>query len=125
MLVSGSVRFRDGSVFSLKETHDLGVPQNLGVPFWGVPIIRDYSILGSILGSPYFGKLAFNAFAFGGRALNAAAQLLVFQLDQKRVVTPRYTIHPTAFTISYVSHSLNSLKGGYMGDYIGDYHRGY
>ena len=23
------------------------------------------------------------------------------------------------------SHSLNSLKGGYMGDYIGDYYRGY
>ena len=23
------------------------------------------------------------------------------------------------------SYSLNSLKGGYMGDYIGDYYRGY
>ena len=26
---------------------------------------------------------------------------------------------------SHRSHSLNSLKGGYMGDYIGDYYRGY
>ena len=25
----------------------------------------------------------------------------------------------------YVSYSLNSLKGGYMGDCIGDYYRGY
>ena len=24
-----------------------------------------------------------------------------------------------------VSHSLNSLKGGYIRDYIGDYYRGY
>ena len=28
----------------------------LGVPFWG-PYDKGYSILGSILGSPYFGKL--------------------------------------------------------------------
>ena len=34
----------------------MGVSQNLGVPFWG-PNNKDYSILGSILGSPYFGKL--------------------------------------------------------------------
>ena len=27
--------------------------------------------------------------------------------------------------IHYISHSLNSLKGGYMGDYIGDYYRGH
>ena len=26
---------------------------------------------------------------------------------------------------SHMSYSLNSLKGGYMGDYIGDYYRGY
>ena len=24
-----------------------------------------------------------------------------------------------------MSHSLNSLKGGYIGDYIGNYYRGY
>ena len=24
-----------------------------------------------------------------------------------------------------MSYGLNSLKGGYMGDYIGDYYRGY
>ena len=26
---------------------------------------------------------------------------------------------------AYMSHSLNSLKGDYMGEYIGDYYRGY
>ena len=26
---------------------------------------------------------------------------------------------------AHMSYSLNSLKGGYMGDYIGDYYRGY
>ena len=25
----------------------------------------------------------------------------------------------------YRSYSLNSLKGGYIGEYIGDYHRAY
>ena len=34
-----------------------GFPK-LGVPFWG-PNINDYSILGSILGSPGFGKLPY------------------------------------------------------------------
>ena len=29
----------------------------LGIPFLGVPNSKDYSILGSILGSPNFGKL--------------------------------------------------------------------
>ena len=27
--------------------------------------------------------------------------------------------------VEHVSHSLNSLKGGYIEDYIGDYYRGY
>ena len=26
---------------------------------------------------------------------------------------------------THMSYSLNSLKGGYMGDYIGDYYRAY
>ena len=26
---------------------------------------------------------------------------------------------------AHLSHSLNSLKGGYIGDYIGNYYRGY
>ena len=34
----------------------LGVSQNRGTLF-GCPYNKDYSILGSILGSPYFGKL--------------------------------------------------------------------
>ena len=28
-------------------------------------------------------------------------------------------------SIGYMSYSLNSLKGGYIGDDIGDYYRGY
>ena len=35
-----------------------GFPK-LGVPFLGDPHNKDYSILGSILGSPYFGKLPY------------------------------------------------------------------
>ena len=30
-----------------------------------------------------------------------------------------------AMLIIYLSHGLNSLKGGYMRDSIGDYYRGY
>ena len=33
--------------------------RKLGVLFFGGPTNRDYSILGSILGSPHFGKLPF------------------------------------------------------------------
>ena len=29
------------------------------------------------------------------------------------------------YSSPYMSHSLNSLKLGYMGDYIGDYYVGY
>ena len=35
-----------------------GFPK-FGVPFWGVPIIRSIVLWGSILGSPYLGKLPF------------------------------------------------------------------
>ena len=28
-------------------------------------------------------------------------------------------------SLKYVSHNLNFLKGGYIGDWIGDYSRGY
>ena len=38
---------------------DLGVSQNWGYHFRG-PHNKDYSILGSILGSPHFGKLPFH-----------------------------------------------------------------
>ena len=30
-----------------------------------------------------------------------------------------------AFGGNHMYYSLNSLKGGYIGDYIRDYHRGY
>ena len=29
-----------------------------------------------------------------------------------------------SFLVTHMSYSLNSLKGGYMGDYIGYYYRG-
>ena len=32
--------------------------RKLGVPFFGVPYVKDESILGSILGSPHSGKLS-------------------------------------------------------------------
>ena len=41
---------------AIPETLNRGFPK-LGVPFLGGPHNKDYSILGSILGSPYFGKL--------------------------------------------------------------------
>ena len=46
------------------------VSQKLGIPSPGVPIKNDSSILGSILGSPYLGKLPYRpisilAFAVG------------------------------------------------------------
>ena len=47
----------------------MGVSQNYGYLFEG-PHNKDYSILGSILGSPYFGKLPYtlnpNKYSFGG-----------------------------------------------------------
>ena len=42
----------------LGDPKDIGVSQNLGVLFEG-PNNKDYSLLGSILGSPYFGKLPY------------------------------------------------------------------
>ena len=38
--------------------HNLGGFPKLGVTFWG-PNNKDYSIWGSMLGSPYFGKLPY------------------------------------------------------------------
>ena len=40
---------------------NMGVSQNEGLPYWGSHN-KDYSILGSILGSPYFGKLPYNPY---------------------------------------------------------------
>ena len=46
----------------------MGVSQNRGYPFGG-PNSKDYSILGSILGSPYFGKLQYGSKGFGVEGL--------------------------------------------------------
>ena len=42
---------------------------------------------------------------------------------QRRQLKTERTEAATAST--HMSHSLNSLKGGYIGDYIGDQYRGY
>ena len=44
-------------ISSLISTGYMGVSQNQGSPFGGGTYNQDYSILGSILGSPYLGKL--------------------------------------------------------------------
>ena len=53
---------------------------NLGMPFWGVPIIRSkYGILVSILGSAYFGNLPFRSLhcmTLFGRAFSEAGGLI-------------------------------------------------
>ena len=38
---------------------------------------------------------------------------------------PLYCKKPLGVYASHMSCSLNSLKGGYIGDYIGNYYRGY
>ena len=43
---------------SLLRLDNMGVSQNYGYLLWG-PHNKDYSILGSILGSPYLGKLPY------------------------------------------------------------------
>ena len=61
ILVDSLVRSKDARTRNANGRIDMcvciyiygGFPK-LGVPFWGVPIIRT---LGSILGSPYLGKL--------------------------------------------------------------------
>ena len=93
------------TTFPSKEAHDLGVSQNYGYHFGG-PNNEDYSILGSILGSPYFGKLPFNVFAFGGRALDAAAQLLVFQLDQQSCYATIYNSSHSLYHLLCLKYSL-------------------
>ena len=35
------------------------------------------------------------------------------------------SFHVIVPVLLHVSHSLNSLKGNHIGDYIGDYYRGY
>ena len=44
----------------LELSENFGGFTKLGVPFLGVPVYNEtYSILGSMLGSPYLGKLSF------------------------------------------------------------------
>ena len=51
---------QSSAAFSTPETHG-GFPK-LGVPFWRSLFNKDYSILGSILGYPNFGKLPHGGF---------------------------------------------------------------
>ena len=48
-----------GTVVSVYLEPTFGGFPKLGVPFWGGPFIKDDSILGSMLGSPSFGKLPY------------------------------------------------------------------
>ena len=48
----------------LKDPQYMGVSQNSGYLFGG-PYNKDYSILVSILGSPYFGKLPYTLLYWG------------------------------------------------------------
>ena len=59
--VLGSPRVRSNceQVLSKALIVDTGVSQNYGYLF-GSPHNKDYSILGSILGFPYFGKLPYS-----------------------------------------------------------------
>ena len=52
------VLFAPNCVAPTFEISHMGVSQNYGYPFGG-PYNKDYSILGSILGSPYLGKLPY------------------------------------------------------------------
>ena len=52
----GKCWIRQSAVASESKVHKFRGVLNLGVPV-GVPYSKDYSILGSMLGSPYLGKL--------------------------------------------------------------------
>ena len=45
------------SVWSPSRWEEMGVSQNWGVSFFEVPYHKDYCVLGSIMGSPYFGRV--------------------------------------------------------------------
>ena len=61
----------------------LGVSQNSGYLFGG-PHNKDYSILGSILGSPYFGKLPVIGMQQRKRPLQLSAELLQIFINPSR-----------------------------------------
>ena len=67
---------------------DLGVSQNYGYPFGG-PHNKDYSILGSLLGSPYFGKLPFEV-----RSLNFKVQGTVSKVCCQLLASSRGLLGP-------------------------------
>ena len=70
-----------------------GFPKSRGT-ILGVPIIRNYSILGSILGSPYFGKLPcgdFREYTGGMLGYKGKYRILGFLLPPKDVELPNGT----------------------------------
>ena len=93
---------------------DLVVSQNLGYLFGG-PYTKDYNILGSILGSPYFGKLPL-ASSDSGHAK------LCFMRGMKRAAvrdaTP--TLHPKLVSTKVVSIFWVAVKELKLSYHIGE-----
>ena len=65
-LQQGCPRGKVGYISCALSYQDLGVSQNSGYYFGG-PYNKDYSIFGSILGFPYFGKLPFEKHQFNAK----------------------------------------------------------
>ena len=70
-----------------------GFPRIRGTLFGG-PNNEDYSILGSILGSPYFGKLLYRScFCFNSSSLRAGMQQLHRELQDESKTLPVELYH--------------------------------
>ena len=92
---------------------NVGVPKIRGT-ILGVPITRIIVFLGSILGSPYFGKLPCQ-YRYGRVWPVERAKLRIRVSGGSR---GRSRAAPNELWSKL-------LKGGYIGDSIGDYYRGY
>ena len=98
----------------------MGVSQNWGYLFGG-PYNKDYSILGSILGSPYFGKLPYEEPPFlKSRALSSfsgrqsytrrlqSCWLQSLPCNNKKKPTPKKLISPKESNILQLEKLLGS-----------------
>ena len=83
----------------------MGVSQNWGYLFGG-PYNKDYSILGSILGSPYFGKLPFSSL---GSSLGFRIRKLLHHTFQN-LPCPCDQL-PMLQTLTYIPEFWEDLEG--------------